>query len=112
MKKTAISIAVLGFLCLSETAYASAPAHLQQSVYSAKVPLTKVFEKLGRTTNMHFFYSASDLGDILVDDRKLNYGSLQEALGYLKRNYSIDFMIRNNTVTVKKVAMASAEKKL
>ncbi|WP_294311437.1 SusC/RagA family TonB-linked outer membrane protein [uncultured Chryseobacterium sp.] len=111
MKKTAISIAVLGFLCLSETAYASAPAHLQQSVYSAKVPLTKVFEKLGRTTNMHFFYSASDLGDILVDDRKLNYGSLQEALGYLKRNYSIDFMIRNNTVTVKKVAMASAEKK-
>lgn len=112
MKKTAISIAVLGVLCLSEMTYAYAPATFQQSVNSGRIPVTRVFEKLGKKTRTQFFYSASDMQGILVDDTKINYGSLKEALSYLKKSYSIDFIIQNNTVTVRRIAKSSDNRPL
>ncbi len=112
MKKTAISIAVIGVLCLSEMTYAYAPATFQQSVNSGRIPVTKVFEKLGKKTRTQFFYSASDMQGILVDDTKINYASLKEALSYLKKNYSIDFIMQNNTVTVRRIAKSSDNRPL
>ncbi|MCS3870269.1 hypothetical protein J3D55_003185 [Chryseobacterium ginsenosidimutans] len=102
MKKTAISIVLLGVLCVPNIMYASAAKYSVTSVFASQVPLTKVLEKLGRTTNRQFFYSVSDLEDIYVDDSKINYNSLEGTLAYLKKNYSIDFIIKNNNVTVRK----------
>lgn len=112
MKKTAISIAVLGVLCLSEMTHAYVPATCQQSVNSARIPVKQVFEKLGKKTRTQFFYSASDMQGILVDDTKINYSSLKEALSYLKKSYSIDFIIQNNTVTVRRIAKSSYNRPL
>lgn len=109
MKKTVISIAMLGILCISQVSYASGKKSVTLSVYGT-LPITKVFEKLGKTTKTHFFYSASDLENILVEDSKINYQSLEETLNYLKKKYPIDFTIQNKTVTIRKTEDRTVKK--
>jgi hypothetical protein len=104
MKKTAISIAMLGILCSSQVILASEiHTHLQSS-YTAGMPLTKVLEKLSKTTKTQFFYSVSDLQDILVDDKKIDYKSLRQTLSYLQKNYPIEFNVQNNIVSARRTA--------
>jgi TonB-linked SusC/RagA family outer membrane protein len=104
MKKTAISIAMLGSLYVSQPLSAAkiyTPVH---TAYTTAPPLTKVLEKLSRTTKTQFFYSVSDLGGILVDDKNIDYTSLRPALAYLEKNYPIEFTIHNNTISVRRIS--------
>ncbi|MGE8525706.1 SusC/RagA family TonB-linked outer membrane protein [Chryseobacterium rhizosphaerae] len=108
MKKTAISIAVLGFLCTSQLSYAHGiPPFLYSSCAAAELPITKVLEKLSKTTKTQVFYSVSDLEDILVDDRKIDYTSLQKTLDYLQKNYPVEFSIQNKVITVRRTSAKS-----
>ncbi|MEY8760483.1 SusC/RagA family TonB-linked outer membrane protein [Chryseobacterium tongliaoense] len=105
MKKTAISITVLGILCAAQLSYASEihlPLH--SSYAAAELPMTKVLEKLSKKTKTQVFYSVSDLEDILVDDSKIDYSSLQKTLDYLQKNYPVEFSIQNNIITVRKTS--------
>lgn len=102
MKKTAISIAMLGILCCPQTFYAFAIKSLNQKVYPNRLPLAKVFDKLSKANQVYFFYSVSDFQEVLVDDSKVNYLSLKQALDYLSENYPLEYSIQNNTVTVRK----------
>ncbi len=104
MKKTAISIAMLGILCSSQVILASEIHTNLQSSYTAGLPLTKVLEKLSKTTKTQFFYSVSDLQDILVDEKKIDYKSLRQTLKYLQKNYPIEFNVQNNIVSARRTA--------
>lgn len=102
MKKTAITIAMLGVLCSTQWLYASEiKTHLQTS-YTAGLPITKVLDKLSKITKTQVFYSVTDLKDILVDDKNINYKSLNETLKYLQKNYPIEFNIQNSIVTARR----------
>ncbi|MFV0231469.1 MAG: SusC/RagA family TonB-linked outer membrane protein [Empedobacter falsenii] len=103
MKKTAICIAVLGFLCNHTITYAATLTKTEDVVVQ-QIPLPKVLEKLKTTTKTQFFYSVTDLEDIMVDDKKINYKSLDETLDFLKNNYPIDYSIQNNTVIIKRIS--------
>ncbi|ROI05855.1 SusC/RagA family TonB-linked outer membrane protein [Chryseobacterium sp. G0240] len=110
MKKTAISIAMLGTLYVSRPLYASETHYNLHSVYTAPIPITKVLEKLSTITQTPFFYSVSDLEDIQVDDKDIDYSSLQQTLDYLRKNYPIEFVIRNNTVSVRRTSRKTERK--
>ncbi|MFY1046104.1 SusC/RagA family TonB-linked outer membrane protein [Chryseobacterium sp. GP-SGM7] len=101
MKKTTISMMLLGFLCASQFSFAEANKCFQQSVNQRKTSLIKIFEKLSKTHNVKFFYSVSDLKDIQVDDSAINYQSLSSSLEYLKKNAGLDFNVDQKTVTVR-----------
>ncbi|WP_051349293.1 DUF4974 domain-containing protein [Chryseobacterium gregarium] len=101
MKKTTISMMLLGLLCASQFSYATANKCFQQSVNQRKTPLNKVFEKLSKAHGVKFFYSVSDLKNIEVDESRINYQSLSESLDYLKKNVGLDFNVDQNTVTVR-----------
>ncbi|MBV8327302.1 SusC/RagA family TonB-linked outer membrane protein [Chryseobacterium sp.] len=107
MKKTAISIAMLGSLSISLPLYASEICFSVHRAYEVAPPVTKVLEKLSKTTKTQFFYSVSDLEDILVDDKDIDYTSLQKALDYLRKNYPVEFTIQNNTVSVRRTSKKS-----
>ncbi|SIT25060.1 TonB-linked outer membrane protein, SusC/RagA family [Chryseobacterium ureilyticum] len=104
MKKTAISIAMLGSLYVSQPLYALEISLNMHQAYVSDPPITKVFEKLGRTTKTHFFYSESDLEGILVDDKNIDYTSLKSTLNYLQKKYPIEFTVQNNTVSVRRTS--------
>jgi len=101
MKKTTISMMLLGLLCAPQFSYATANKCFQQSVSQRKTPLNKVFEKLSKTHGVKFFYSVSDLKNIEVNESWINYQSLSESLDYLKKNVGLDFNIDQKTVTVR-----------
>lgn len=101
MKKTTISMMLLGLLCTSQLSYAEANKCFQQSVNQRKTPLIKVFEKLSKTHGVKFFYSVSDLKDIQVDDSRINYQSLLPSLEYLKKSVGLDLNVDQKTVTVR-----------
>lgn len=101
MKKTTISMMLLGLLCAPQFSYAEANKCFQQSVSQRKTPLIKIFEKLSREHGVKFFYSVSDLKDIQVDESQLNYRSLPASLDYLKKNVGLDFNVDQKTVTVR-----------
>lgn len=104
MKKTAISIAMLGILYTSQRLYALETHSCRiSSLYIAEPPITKVLERLSKITKTQFFYSVSDLEDILVDDKNIDYQSLQHTLDYLQKNYPIEFNIQNNIVTARRI---------
>lgn len=104
MKKTAISIAMLGILCSAQMYYAVEIQTYLQSSLTKGLPITKVLEKLSKTTKTQVFYSVSDLEDILVDEKKLDYKSLRNSLDYLKKNYPVEFNMQNNIVTVRRTS--------
>nr|WP_314499314.1 SusC/RagA family TonB-linked outer membrane protein [uncultured Chryseobacterium sp.] len=101
MKKTTISMMLLGLLCAPQFSYATANKCFQQSVNQRKTPLSKVFEKLSKTHGVQFFYSVSDLREVMVDDSKMNYQSFSQSLDYLKKNVGLDFNVDRKTVTVR-----------
>ncbi|MCJ8152725.1 SusC/RagA family TonB-linked outer membrane protein [Chryseobacterium sp. SSA4.19] len=101
MKKTTISMMLLGFLCAPHFTFAETNKCFQQSVSQRKIPLPSVFEKLSKAHGVKFFYSVSDLKDIQVDDSKINYENLQASLEYLKKNLGIDFNTSQNTISVR-----------
>lgn len=101
MKKTTISMMLLGLLCAPQFSYATANKCFQQSVNPRKIPLNKVFEKLSKAHGVKFFYSVSDLKNIEVNESQINYQSLSESLDYLKKNVGLDFNIDQKTVTVR-----------
>ncbi|MCT3942487.1 TonB-dependent receptor [Elizabethkingia anophelis] len=102
MKKTAISIALLGILCVPQISQAALPNAFVQSLRGPEKPLTEVLKKLSKTSKTKFFYSVSDLEGIYVDEEKINYNSLTASLNFLKDNQLIDYSIQNNTVTIRK----------
>ncbi|MDR2238098.1 MAG: SusC/RagA family TonB-linked outer membrane protein [Chryseobacterium sp.] len=104
MKKTAISIAMLGILYTSQQLYASEIYTYKPVAYRTVPPLTKVLEKLSKTTKTDFFYSVSDLEDIIVDDQNIDYTSLRNTLNYLQSNYPVEFTVQNNTVSVRRAS--------
>ncbi|MCX8524602.1 SusC/RagA family TonB-linked outer membrane protein [Chryseobacterium formosus] len=101
MKKTTISMMLLGLLCAPQFSYATANKCFQQSVSQRKIPLNKVFEKLSKAHGVKFFYSVSDLKNIEVNESRINYQSLSESLDYLKKSIGLDFNIDQKTVTVR-----------
>jgi TonB-linked SusC/RagA family outer membrane protein len=101
MKKTTISIMLLGLLCAPQFSFAEANKCFQQSVNQRKIPLNKVFERLSKTHGVKFFYSVSDLKDIQVNESQINYQSLSESLEFLKKNVGLDFNVDQKTVTVR-----------
>ncbi|MDR4892191.1 MULTISPECIES: SusC/RagA family TonB-linked outer membrane protein [unclassified Chryseobacterium] len=109
MKKTTISMMLLGLLCAPQFTYAEANKCFQQSVIQRKTPLIKIFEKLSKEHGVKFFYSVSDLKDIQVDESQVNYQSLSSSLDYLKKNVGLDFNVDQKTVTVRLNARAIAK---
>lgn len=109
MKKTTISMMLLGLLCAPQFTYAEANKCFQQSVIQRKTPLIKIFEKLSKEHGVKFFYSVSDLKDIHVDESQVNYQSLSSSLDYLKKNVGLDFNVDQKTVTVRLNARAIAK---
>ncbi|WP_267402402.1 MULTISPECIES: TonB-dependent receptor [unclassified Chryseobacterium] len=112
MKKTAISIAMLGILCTVQMSYAKEIHTYFQNPAPAGLPVTKVLDKLSKTTKAQVFYSVSDLQDIVVDDKKIDYKSLNKSLDYLQKNYPIEFNVQNNIITARRTAMKMAPKKI
>ncbi|MEN4761097.1 TonB-dependent receptor [Chryseobacterium sp. C39-AII1] len=112
MKKTAISIAMLGILCTVQMSYAKEIHTYFQNPATAGLPVTKVLDKLSKTTKAQVFYSVSDLQDIVVDDKKIDYKSLNKSLDYLQKNYPIEFNVQNNIITARRTAMKMAPKKI
>ncbi|NIF06532.1 TonB-dependent receptor [Chryseobacterium sp. Tr-659] len=110
MKKTAIRIAMLGILWPAQMTYASEMHPNLHFSSAAELPMTKVLEKLSKATKTQVFYSVSDLEDIMVDDRKIDYTSLRKTLDYLEKNYPVEFSIQNNVVTVRRTAGKSISK--
>ncbi|MFS4469957.1 SusC/RagA family TonB-linked outer membrane protein [Chryseobacterium sp. T20] len=108
MKKTTISMMLLGLLCAPQFTFAEANKCFQQSVIQRKTPLIKIFEKLSREHGVKFFYSVSDLKDIQVDESQVNYQSLSSSLDYLKKSIGLDFNVDQKTVTVRLNARAIA----
>ncbi|MCQ9639703.1 TonB-dependent receptor [Chryseobacterium sp. WG14] len=104
MKKTAISIAMLGILYVSQRLHASEIYTDMHTAYVTAPPVTKVLEKLSKITKTQFFYSVSDLEDILIDDQDIDYRLLHPTLDYLQKNYPIEFSIQNNIVTVRRLS--------
>ncbi|MEC3874563.1 SusC/RagA family TonB-linked outer membrane protein [Chryseobacterium salviniae] len=104
MKKTAISIVLLGIFCVPQISQAALPTAFVQSLRGPEKPLTEVLKKLSKTTKTKFFYSVSDLEGIFIDESNINYNSLITSLNFLKNNKLIDYTIQNNTVTIRKGA--------
>lgn len=102
MKKTAISVVLVAAAFFAETYAATHNDTTTEQNANATVPLPKVFDRLSKTTGKQFFYSLSDVGNIYVDERKIDFNSLTLALSYLKSQYAIDYFIKNNTVTIRK----------
>ncbi|WP_077417720.1 SusC/RagA family TonB-linked outer membrane protein [Chryseobacterium sp. JV274] len=109
MKKTTISMMLLGLLCAPHFTFAEANKCFQQSVIQRKTPLIKIFEKLSKEHGVKFFYSVSDLKEIQVDESQMNYQSLSASLDYLKKNVGLDFNVDQKTVTVRLNARAMAK---
>jgi hypothetical protein len=109
MKKTTISMMLLGLLCAPQFTFAEANKCFQQSVIQRKTPLIKIFEKLSKEHGVKFFYSVSDLKDIQVDESQVNYQSLSSSLDYLKKSIGLDFNVDQKTVTVRLNARSIAK---
>ena len=73
-----------------------------------KVSITKVFDKLSKTSKMSFLYSTSDFKDVLVEEGVIDYTSLQSALKSIKKNYPVDYQVKNNTVVLRKTSLKLA----
>ncbi len=102
MKKRVMAIAILGGILFPGGAQAlSLPDYGIQKESQARVPLTTVLAKLKKSTGFNFLYSASDLADVRVEDSKINYSSLYQALTYLEKNHGLKFKVQNRTVTVR-----------
>ncbi|QOR74355.1 SusC/RagA family TonB-linked outer membrane protein [Cruoricaptor ignavus] len=108
MKKTIISICMLGILSVPQVQLAKAQTTTYQQS-GQLVPVGTVIEKLGKANNLKFFYSKSDVADLKVDENKINYRAVQETLEFLEGNYPLQFENRNNTIIVKRSAARQGE---
>lgn len=102
MKKTAISVVLLAAVFSPQIIVANHYRTATESFETNNVPLPKIFEKLSKTTGKKFFYSFSDIRNIYVNEKNIDFSSLHLSLSYLKTNYPIDYIIQNNTVTIRK----------
>lgn len=103
MKKTIISIVLLGAMGFPVLHKAQAGSStLTTSQKSKPVAISKVLDKLSKSSKIPFLYSSTDFKDILVDESGINYASLEVSLRYLKTNYPVDYEIKNNTVVLRK----------
>lgn len=112
MKKTAISVVMLGALFLSPSSYAkssNATRFSLKKTNQSMVPLPKIMEKLSQSTKTKFFYSISDIESVWIDENQVNFKSLEQSLKYIQKNYPVDFVKQNNTVIVKKRASTSSK---
>ncbi|MCU7560569.1 TonB-dependent receptor [Riemerella anatipestifer] len=102
MKKTAISIVMLGVLMLPQLSVANMSQNAYQIQYIKPTALTDIFVKMSKKAKTKLFYIPADFKDIIVDEAKVNYNSIPETMNFLKQNYPIEFAIQNNTITVRK----------
>ena len=105
MKKTIISIVLLAsvgipVLHYGQTGKTSAITQKKEN----RVPITKVLDKLSKSSKIPFLYSSTDFKDIYVDESHINYSSLEQSLDYLKKNYPLEFETKNNTVVIRKTS--------
>ncbi|MBB6371234.1 SusC/RagA family TonB-linked outer membrane protein [Chryseobacterium shigense] len=102
MKKTIISVIllVIAGLPVAQGQTVQAPQMIQKK--ENKVSIIKVFEKLSKVSKIPFLYSSTDFKDVFVDKSEMNYSSLENSLDLLKKNYPIEYEIKNNTVVLRK----------
>lgn len=108
MKKTVISIALLFAVSIPIVHYGqtSKPALSAQKKENL-IPISRVFDKLGKSSKVSFLYSSSDFKNIMVEESAVDYSSLERSLNYLKEKYHFEYEIKNNTVILRKTANKS-----
>ncbi|MDR2236449.1 MAG: SusC/RagA family TonB-linked outer membrane protein [Chryseobacterium sp.] len=104
MKKTIISIVLLVSIGTPALHYGQNRAASATQQKTNRVPISKVLDKLSKTSKIQFLYSSSDFKDVFIDENSINYSSLEQSLNYLKKNYPLEYEIRNNTVILRKTA--------
>lgn len=108
MKKTVISIALLfavsiPILHYGQTSKTTLSAQKKENL----IPISRVFDKLSKSSKVPFLYSASDFKNVMVEESAINYSSLESSLNYLKGKYHFEYEIKNNTVILRKTANKS-----
>ncbi|WP_083190078.1 SusC/RagA family TonB-linked outer membrane protein [Chryseobacterium artocarpi] len=104
MKKTIISVILLVAMGLPVAYGQSGQQPSTTQAKQKRVSITKVFDKLSKSSKVPFFYSSTDFKDVLVDENGINYSSLDASLKYLRNNYPVEYEIRNNTVMLRKTS--------
>jgi len=102
MKKTVMSVILLvatGFPVVYGQSGQTPPVTLKKE---NRVSIIKIFDKLSKSSKIPFLYSSTDFKDVFVDESAINYSSLESSLKYLKKNYPIEYEIKNNTVILRK----------
>jgi len=106
MKKTVISIILLATTGLPIVTYGKSGQEKPIILKTEnRVSITKVFDKLSKTSKIPFLYSSTDFKDVFVEENGVNYSSLESSLKYLKNNYPIQYEIKNNTVILRKTKL-------
>src|SRR6218665_2224368 len=106
MKKTVISIILLAVTGLPVVAYGKSGQEKPIVIKTEnRVSITKVFDKLSKTSKIPFLYSSTDFKDVFVEENGINYSSLESSLNYLKSHYPIQYEIKNNTVILRKIKL-------
>jgi len=104
MKKTVISIILLATTGLPVVVYGRSGQEKPIVIKTEnRVSITKVFDKLSKTSKIPFLYSSTDFKDVFVEENGINYSSLESSLNYLKSHYPIQYEIKNNTVILRKI---------
>lgn len=110
MKKTVISIVLLAAIGTPVHFYGESIKNNPISKEVDKmVPISRVLDKLSKSTKMPFLYSSTDFQDILVDENGIDYSSLQSSLRFLKSKYPLEYEIKFNTVVLRKTKRAQKE---
>ena len=104
MKKTIISIVLLVSIGTPALHYGQNRTSTATQQKVNRVPISKVLDKLSKTSKVQFLYSSSDFRDVLIDESNINYSSLEQSLTYLKKHYPLEYEIKNNTVILRKTA--------
>ena len=81
MKKTVISIALLfavsiPILHYGQTSKTTLSAQKKENL----IPISRVFDKLSKSSKVPFLYSASDFKNVMVEESAINYSSLESSL--------------------------------
>lgn len=110
MKKTVISVMLLTVLGIPASFYGNQSkdaAITNVESNRSQTAITSVFEKLSKTSKIPFLYSSTDFKNVLVDESKVDYKSLESSLKYLKTYYPVEYQIKNNTVVLRKTKTKS-----
>lgn len=106
MKKSGfIAYAIMVLLCVLKT---PGNAHTNErlrdtQIFTGKIPIRRALNDIGTQFGYHFFFSDADLEGLKVDRAKLTFNNLTETLAYFRKDFSLDFMVQDKVITVKRV---------